>query len=208
MITSATTNISEKGLGHMTMKKDVDTYFSELTGALSRIDRDTICEMVDAILEAYNNESVVYVCGNGGSAATASHIVCDFNKGISMHHDKKFRFLCLNDNIASMMAISNDISYDDVFLIQAEGRVRDGDVLIAISGSGNSENVLKVAEYFKNRGNKVIGLTGYSGGKLREMADIPVHVPVNDMQKAEDAHMSVLHLCAQIIARELGHPLC
>lgn len=186
----------------------IDTYFTELAAATSRIDRKEIESMICALKGAYESGSTVYICGNGGSAATASHICCDFNKGISLYQEKKFRFNSLNDNMATMMAIANDISYEDVFLVQAEGRVRKGDILIAISGSGNSKNVLKVAEYFKSMGNTVIGLTGYSGGKLREMSDVPVHCPVDDMQKAEDAHMSILHLCAQIIARELGHPLC
>lgn len=187
---------------------EIDLYFEDLTTALSGIDRGSLENMIGAIMMAYESDGTVYICGNGGSAATASHIVCDFNKGISMHHDRKFRFMCLNDNIATMMAISNDICYEDVFLVQAQGKVGKNDILIAISGSGNSENVLRVADYFRSTGNKVIGLTGYSGGKLAGMSDISVHVPVNDMQKTEDAHMSVLHLCAQIIARRLGHPLC
>lgn len=192
----------------MDTREQVDAYFAELAEAESRIDRSRLAEMIDALMEAYENGATVFICGNGGSAATASHICCDFNKGISMHHERKFRFCCLNDNVATMMAISNDISYEDVFLVQAEGRVADGDILVAISGSGNSPNVLKVAEYFRRTGNTVIGLTGYSGGKLAELSDVSVHVPVDDMQKAEDAHMSVLHLCAQIVARRLGHPLC
>lgn len=192
----------------MAIREEIDQYFEDLATALSKTDRKPIEEMVDELMGAYDSGSTIYICGNGGSAATASHIVCDFNKGISMHHDRKFRFACLNDNIATMMAISNDISYDDVFLIQATGRIRTGDILIAISGSGNSTNVIKVAKYFNELGNTVIGLTGYSGGKLSELSDISVHIPINDMQKVEDAHMSVLHLCAQIIARRLGHPLC
>ena len=192
----------------MATRDEIDLYFEDLTTALSGIERGSLENMIDAIMMAYESDGTVYICGNGGSAATASHIVCDFNKGISMHHDRKFRFMCLNDNIATMMAISNDICYEDVFLVQAQGKVGKNDILIAISGSGNSENVLRVADYFRSTGNKVIGLTGYSGGKLAGMSDISVHVPVNDMQKTEDAHMSVLHLCAQIIARRLGHPLC
>ena len=185
-----------------------DTYFSQLYEALSSIDREALRQMADALMEAYESESTVYICGNGGSGATASHIVCDFNKGISMHQDRKFRFQCLNDNIPTMLAISNDCSYDEVFSMQAEGRIRPGDILIAISGSGNSGNIIKAVDLFKASGNTVIGLSGYSGGKLRELSDISVHVPIDDMQKVEDAHMSVLHLIAQYIAIGLGHPLC
>ena len=192
----------------MAIRDEINQYFEELATALSNVDRCTLEKMVEALVDAYENENTIYVCGNGGSASTASHIVCDFNKGISMHRDKKFRFVCLNDNIATMMAISNDVCYDDVFRIQVQGRLKKGDVLIAISGSGNSKNIIRVVEYFKESGNPVIGLSGYSGGVLSKLADISVHVPINDMQKTEDAHMSILHLCAQIIARRLGHPLC
>lgn len=188
--------------------EDVDEYFSELFEALSNVDRSSIKQMISALLDCYGDGGTVFICGNGGSGATASHIVCDFNKGISMHHDRKFNFQCLNDNIPTMLAISNDCSYEDVFLMQVEGRVREGDIFIGISGSGNSPNVINAAEYVKSCGNTVIGMTGYSGGELRRMSDISVHVPIADMQKAEDAHMSILHLCAQMVARELGHPLC
>ena len=102
---------------------EIDLYFEDLTTALSGIDRGSLENMIDAIMMAYESDGTVYICGNGGSAATASHIVCDFNKGISVHHDRKFRFMCLNDNIATMMAISNDICYEDVFLVQAQGKV-------------------------------------------------------------------------------------
>lgn len=186
----------------------VDRYFSDLLDALSKVDRGTIENMVGLLMDCYEGEHTIYICGNGGSGATASHIVCDFNKGISMYHEKKFRMLCLNDNIPSILAISNDCSYDDLFLMQVEGRIREGDVLIAISGSGNSHNIVRVADYFRSCGNKVIGFSGYSGGKLSEMSDISVHVPINDMQKSEDSHMIILHLCAQIIANKLGHPMC
>lgn len=192
----------------MTTVQEIEEYMSGLAEAMSRVDRKSVESMVDTLMGAYESESTVYICGNGGSGATASHIVCDFNKGISLNLDRKFRFVCLNDNVATMLAISNDICYEDVFLVQAEGRVRPGDVLVAISGSGNSENVVRVADYFRSRGNTVVGLSGYSGGKLKGMSDVSVHVPVDDMQKVEDAHMSILHMCAQIIARRLGNPLC
>lgn len=192
----------------MPSTKDIDAYMTTLTDTLSLIDRASIMAMMKEILSAYHEGGTIYICGNGGSGATASHIVCDFNKGASLNLDQKFNFVCLNDNIATILAISNDIGYEKLFLIQAEGRIREGDILIAISGSGNSSNVIRVVEYFKSQGNTVIGLSGYSGGKLRELSDISVHVPINDMQKVEDSHMIVLHLCAQIISKELGNPLC
>ena len=101
----------------MTTSQEIADYVSGLTDALNRMDKEGIERMVETLVRAYESDSTVYICGNGGSGATASHIVCDFNKGISLHADRKFRFICLNDNIATMLAISNDICYEDVFLI-------------------------------------------------------------------------------------------
>lgn len=188
--------------------REIEEYFNILSGALATIDRLEMERAMEAIMDAYEKEASIYIMGNGGSASTASHIVCDFNKGISMHHDRKFKFVSLADNMAVVSAISNDCSYDDIFKMQIEGRLRSGDIIIAISGSGNSKNVLKAVEYARSKGSKVISLTGYDGGKLKALSDIPIHARIADMQKSEDIHMIVLHTMAQIIARRMGHPLC
>lgn len=188
--------------------REIEEYFNILSGALATIDRLEMERAMEAIMDAYEKEASIYIMGNGGSASTASHIVCDFNKGISMHHDMKFKFVSLADNMAVVSAISNDCSYDDIFKMQIEGRLRSGDIIIAISGSGNSKNVLKAVEYARSKGSKVISLTGYDGGKLKALSDIPIHARIADMQKSEDIHMIVLHTMAQIIARRMGHPLC
>ena len=188
--------------------REVTEYFEKLKDTMDLIDKNSISETIDILRECYEKGSDIFICGNGGSGSTASHIVCDFNKGISMYHEKKFRMISLNDNMATITAIANDCSYDDIFLMQVEGKLRPGDVLMAISGSGNSKNVIRIAEYFRKEGNRVISLTGYDGGKLKGLADIKIHVPINDMQKAEDAHMIILHMIAQIIAKDLGHPMC
>jgi D-sedoheptulose 7-phosphate isomerase len=188
--------------------KEVGEYLSNLSEVLSKIDLLIVEEAIEAIMGAYEKEASIYIMGNGGSASTASHIVCDFNKGISVFLDKKFRFVSLVDSIAMITAISNDYSYEDIFKIQMEGRLNSNDIVIAISGSGNSKNVLKAVEYAKSKGNKVISLTGYDGGKLKRLSDIPIHANIMDMQKSEDAHMIILHAMAQIIARRMGHPLC
>lgn len=144
--------------------KEVGEYLSNLSEVLSKIDLLIVEEAIEAIMGAYEKEASIYIMGNGGSASTASHIVCDFNKGISVFLDKKFRFVSLVDSIAMITAISNDYSYEDIFKIQMEGRLNSNDIVIAISGSGNSKNVLKAVEYAKSKGNKVISLTGYDGG--------------------------------------------
>ena len=186
----------------------VKGYFDTLKETMDRVDKDSVSEVIDVLMRCYDDESSIFICGNGGSGATASHIVCDFNKGISMHHDKKFRMFSLNDNMSIITAIANDCRYEDIFRMQVEGKVKRGDVLVAISGSGNSKNVISVAEYFKGQGNTVISLTGYDGGALKPLGDHSIHVPIKDMQKVEDIHMMILHLMSQIIAEKLGHPMC
>lgn len=183
-------------------------YIDTLSKTLEEMDKGPIDDAIESLISAYDSESTVYIFGNGGSGSTASHIVCDFNKGISMHFDKKFNFICLNDNIATMLAIANDCGYGDIFKMQLEGRLKKGDVVVAISGSGNSENIIKAADYALSLGNVVISLTGYNGGKLMPRSNIAIRTPVDDMQKTEDVHMMILHMMAQIISDRLGHPLC
>ena len=186
----------------------IENYIDTLSKTLERMDKGPIDAAIDSLIKAYESESTVYIFGNGGSGATAAHIVCDFNKGISMHFDKKFNFVCLNDNVAIMLAIANDCGYENVFQMQLEGRLKKEDIVIAISGSGNSKNVLKAVDYANSLGNIVISLTGYSGGELIHSSDIAIRAPVDDMQKTEDIHMMILHMMAQIVSNRLGHPLC
>ena len=118
--------------------------------------------------------------------------------------DKKFQFICLNDNIATVMAIANDISYDDIFSFQLEGRLKPGDIIIAISGSGNSANVINAVNYAKKCGNTVIGLTGFDGGKLRLLADVNLRAPIHNMQITEDVHLMFNHLLVSILSKFIG----
>jgi len=164
------------------------------------LDVDAINEAMNVLEDARVAGATVYICGNGGSASTASHFVCDFNKGVSEKLEQKYNFVCLSDNMATMMAYANDMSYDDIFELPLHGRIKEGDVLIAISGSGNSENVVRAAKYAKSQGNKVIGITGYSGGKVKELADVSLHTPIDNMQIVEDVHMMFDHLMMYILA--------
>ena len=144
------------------------------------------------------NERNIYIFGNGGSSATASHFQNDFNKGISEYTKKKFRFICLNDNIPTIMAVANDIGFDEVFRFQLQGKLEPDDVVIAISGSGNSKNVINAVEYAKEVGCTIVGLTGYEGGKLKKLSNISLHVPIKSMQITEDIHMILDHLMMSI----------
>jgi D-sedoheptulose 7-phosphate isomerase len=182
----------------MDFKKAITEYYDREIAAIKRFNLDDISDAMNVILDTYNNGGMIYVCGNGGSASTASHMQNDFNKGISEYVDNKFNFYCLNDNIATMMAVANDISYEEVFRFPLVNKITNKDILIGISGSGNSKNVLNAATYAKEQGAKVIGMTGYSGGKLKEMADYRMHVDEMDMQIAEDLHLTFNHMMMKV----------
>ena len=179
-------------------KKAIKEYYDREIRIINNLNLDEINEAMNAIYETYMNEGTIYVCGNGGSAATASHMQNDFNKGISEYVDKKFRFYCLNDNYPTVMAIANDIGYEEVFRFQIKNNINKNDLFIGISGSGNSKNVVYAAEYAKECGCKVVGITGYKGGKLKDLADYKMHVAEEDMQIDEDIHMTFDHMMMKI----------
>ncbi len=179
-------------------KKAIKEYYEREINCIKNFNLDEINEAMNAIMNTYENGGTIYVCGNGGSASTASHMQNDFNKGISEYTDKKFNFYCLNDNVSTMMAVANDIGYEEIFRFPLINKITKNDLFIGISGSGNSKNVLNAAEYAKEVGAKVLGITGYSGGKLKEMADYKMHVDEMDMQISEDLHMTFDHMIMKI----------
>lgn len=161
---------------------------------IKKLDLDAINKVMNVLEEARLNDRNIFICGNGGSAATASHFASDFNKGVSMELDKKYKFECLSDNVPMMMAVANDISYDEIFRIPLKNKMHKNDVFIGISGSGNSKNVVNAMEYAKSISGTTIAIVGYNGGKLKEMADYSIHVNVDNMQITEDLHMVMDHL--------------
>jgi D-sedoheptulose 7-phosphate isomerase len=187
----------------MDYTRQITEYRDEEISILNKIDIRKISDAVNLILEVHKNEKRAFIFGNGGSAATASHFLNDFNKGLSERLEKKFHFVCLNDNIPTMMAVANDIGYEEIFSFQLKGQMQEGDIVIALSGSGNSRNVVNAAEYAKTMGNQIIGLTGYDGGKLGTLSDINLHVPVNNMQIVEDIHMFFDHLLMSVFRKIL-----
>ena len=182
---------------------EINTYLEHEIDTLKALDVNEINAAINLLLETFENGNTVFVFGNGGSSATASHFQNDFNKGVSEHTEKKFNFQCLNDNVATVMAVANDIGFEEVFRFQLVGHMKPGDVVMAISGSGNSKNVLNAVEYAKSQGAKVIGLTGFGGGKLKELSDVSLHVPVNSMQITEDVHMVFDHLMMSVFYKRL-----
>lgn len=178
--------------------QDIKDYIGLEIQVLQQLDVEKINAALNLLDETRLKKGRIYICGNGGSSATASHFQNDFNKGVSEYIETPFRFHCLNDNIATLMAIANDIGFEEVFRFQLRGNLAPDDILIAISGSGNSANVINAVEYAKAQGNKVIGLTGFSGGKLKALSDISLHVPVQSMQVTEDIHMIFDHMMMSI----------
>ena len=183
-------------------KNLIKSYFDREIEVIKRLNIDDINAAVQAIWAAYEREATIYIFGNGGSAATASHFVCDFNKGISENKKKKFNFVCLNDNYPMMMAVANDLSYDEVFRYPLVGKLKQTDLVIGISGSGNSKNVIRAVEYAKEIGAPVVGITGYQGGKLKELADYHMDVMEDDMQISEDLHMVFDHMMYFVLNQE------
>lgn len=187
----------------MDFVQDINNYYEREKKVIDSLDKEEINEALNCLLKHYEHEDTIYVIGNGGSSATANHMVCDFDKGISMDLAKQFRVISLSDNVPIIMAIGNDVGFEDVFYLQLKNKLKPTDLVVAISGSGNSHNIIKAVNYAKEVGAEVIGLTGYAGGKLKGLADIDVHAPVDDMQITEDIHMSFVHVAMQILWKYL-----
>ncbi len=174
-------------------------YLSELKEVLDDFNLEQFEKIVNLILNAYENEKQIFTMGNGGSASTASHFACDLNKGCCTNLEKKIKMICLNDNTPTLLAFANDVSYDVVFVEQLKNFFNPGDLVIGISGSGNSENVIKAIHHTKQNNGQTIGFSGFSGGKLAQMVDVPFVAKVDDIQKVEDIHMILVHMIMQAI---------
>jgi len=170
-------------------------YLDYISNLLGKISEEQLANFIDIILEARTRRSTVYFVGNGGSAATASHFANDIAIG-TRTKDRHFKVISLTDNVAVLTAIGNDYGYDHIFTKQLEVLFQPGDVVVGISASGNSANVLNAMEYANNNEGISVGLTGFSGGKLKEVAQHNVHVPTADKEygPVEDVHMIFDHL--------------
>ena len=175
----------------MTFSKD---YQRRLMTALEAIDLDRVEALIDVFRAARDEDRQIFVFGNGGSAATANHFACDVVKGASYGRGKRFRILSLSEQIPTLTAYSNDVGYEAVFVEPLKNFARSGDVVMAISGSGNSENVVRAVDYANSINCHTVGLSGMTGGRLRPMVDLSVHVPESHMGRVEDAHFFVCHM--------------
>ncbi|MES1258573.1 MAG: SIS domain-containing protein [Acidobacteriota bacterium] len=174
----------------------VSAYRESLFRAANTIDMNAVAAGITLLAAARDGERSIFVCGNGGSAATASHFACDIVKGASHGREKRFRIMALTDSLATLTAYSNDISYECVFVEQLKNFARPGDVVIAISGSGNSPNVLHALEYANSIGCETIAMTGRDGGRLGPLGKVQIRVADHHMGRIEDGHMMVCHMWA------------
>jgi D-sedoheptulose 7-phosphate isomerase len=177
-------------------------YLRHLGEVLARLDVDAVGAFVDILVAARGRGATVFFCGNGGSAATASHFANDLGIG-TRGGDNPFRAMALTDNVAAMTAIANDDGYEALFARQLEVLMRPEDVVVAISASGNSPNVLRAVEFARARGAITVGLTGFDGGRLKDLVGLAVHVPTaqGEYGPVEDAHMVLDHLVASYLIR-------
>lgn len=182
----------------------IEKYIEMEKTVLDSLNREEINEVMNVLENARLKGKRIFICGNGGSASTASHFECDFNKGISYDQDVKYDIECLSDNVPMMMAIANDIGYEDVFVVPLKNKLKLGDIVIGISGSGNSENVVRAFEYANKVGADTIAFTGYSGGKIKEMAKYNIHVAIDNMQIVEDVHLVLNHMMMFILSGMKG----
>lgn len=185
-------------------REKIDQYIQMEKAVLDSLDSGAINEVMNVLEQARLLGKRIFICGNGGSASTSSHLECDFNKGISYDQDIKYDIECLSDNVPMMMAIANDIGYDDIFVVPLRNKLKKGDIVIGISGSGNSTNVVKAFEYANGLGADTIALTGYNGGRLKEIAKYGIHVAVDNMQIVEDVHLVLNHMMMFILSGMKG----
>ena len=183
----------------MNIQSFADNYLDGLKMVLADFDLECYEKIIHMIMDAYHDGSRIFIMGNGGSGATASHFACDINKGCCMDLDRKFKVMCLNDNMPTLLALANDVSYDVVFEEQLKNFFVPGDLVIGISGSGNSENVLRAIRYANQEGGHTIGLSGFSGGRLSQTAEVSFVATIHDMQKVEDVHVILVHMIMQTV---------
>lgn len=180
---------------------EIRQYFTTVQDLLNHTPFEAVEAVVNVLIAANRAGQTVFICGNGGSAATATHFGCDLAKRPIVKGQPRFRVVALTDNNALITALGNDIGYEAIFSEQLLPLVREGDIVIGISGSGNSPNVLNAMTVAREAGALTVGFCGYDGGKLKGMVDIPVHVPSFNMAMVEDVHLMIEHaICERLLA--------
>jgi D-sedoheptulose 7-phosphate isomerase len=183
---------------------NVEAYLRRLHAALDTLPQDRLAELGEMLYRAYHNEKQVFTLGNGGSASTAGHMAADIAKNTIGPNMRRFRVLSLNDNTAMLTALANDLGYEHVFREQLQNLIRPGDLLIAVSASGNSENVLNAIRYAREQCAQVAALLGFDGGEAARLADVPIVVASDHYGVVEDAHLIVNHIIVDYFKARLA----
>ncbi len=183
----------------------VPAYFEQLQALMGKLDLAEVEAAIELIRSAGREKRKILVCGNGGSALTASHYINDWNKMAFLSTGTPFRGTCLSDNMGLMTAYSNDISYDDVYSEQLKNLMDPGDLVIAVSGSGNSENVVRALSYANEASGVTLAISGYDGGKIKKLAQHSLWVPSFDMQLCEDLHFVFGHMVMKALCGDSIH---
>ena len=184
---------------HDNLREFSEAYFKQLAKASASIDCSQLEKAADLLLKSYENNNDVYVCGNGGSAAISNHFVCDHGKLLATNTALLPRVHSLSTNIEVITAIANDISYDDIFAHQLKLLAKPGDVVVTVSSSGDSENVVRAAKWSRKLGLDVISMTGFSGGRTAEVSSVNIHVDGDNYGVIEDTHHSIMHILGQFL---------
>jgi D-sedoheptulose 7-phosphate isomerase len=197
----------------MENREFLTAHFSEMKAVIDRMPLDEIDRAIEALFDAWKNENQVFLIGNGGSAATASHAANDLNKATIVEGKKRFRAFCLNDNVSWVSALTNDLDWSEVYVEQLKNYFRPGDCVVVFSTRGGkaedparqrSENLLKAVQYAKDQGGMAIAFTGFDGGPMRPLADICVNVPADSMPHVESLHIALEHLIAECLKRKIA----
>ncbi len=177
------------------VRRYVQNYVKDLIELENELDIEAMGNIIQSFEAARQSGDRIFIFGNGGSAAHANHFAGDLSKNVTRREKGRFHILSLCENMTVITAYANDIGYESVFCEQLKNyRLKEGDLVFAISSSGNSPNVVQACEYAGERGAKILSLTGFSGGKLKEMSDISLHIKCNEYEKVEDLHMAALHM--------------
>ena len=176
------------------MQQFLEDYSRDITDALALLDSSALSDAVEVLRKAHRRKATVFVAGNGGSAGSANHFVCDFGKNAIRDDENRFRVISVSDNVEKITALGNDIGFESIFEEQLKNLMDSGDVLIAVTASGNSPDIVRAVEYARKKGGTVIGITGFEGGEVRKSSDVSIHIPLDSYEKIEDVHLIVLHM--------------
>jgi len=186
------------------MQTTLNSYFDDVVRTIGKMPLRTIDQVVEVLMQAYESSRKIYLFGNGGSAALASHFACDLGKGAANGSGKRFQVLAFTDNVPLMTAWANDARYEDIFAEQLINFVCPEDIAFAISGSGKSPNVLKALKVAREAGAYTVGLTGFQGGDMKDLCDLCLIIPSDNMQIIEDLHLSVTHAVFTALRARIG----